>query len=100
MVLPDLHDTNLLFSFVRYGGDLCEDLEAAVDDDATLLGGVNWQHDAVNVRRWFAATDQLVLPRHTEGRPTVVYEALASETPVLATDVGGILEQVADRETG
>ena len=52
------------------------------------------------VRRWFAVADLLVLPSHQEGRPTVIYEAMASKTCVLATTVGGIPEQVVDGGTG
>lgn len=99
-VLPALADTDLFVSFVGHGGDLRAEVEAAVDDDATPPGAVHWELDPVDVRRWFAAADALVLPSYTEGRPTVIYEAMASATPVLATDVGGIPEQVADGETG
>ncbi len=52
------------------------------------------------LREWFAAADLLVLPSHAEGRPTVIYEAMASQTAVLATAVGGVPEQVRDGETG
>ncbi|WP_276302475.1 glycosyltransferase family 4 protein [Halorussus lipolyticus] len=52
------------------------------------------------LRKWFAAADLLVLPSHAEGRPTVIYEAMASETAVLGGDAGGIPEQVVDGETG
>jgi glycosyltransferase involved in cell wall biosynthesis len=48
----------------------------------------------------FKAADLLVLPSRREGRPTVIYEAMASNTAVLSTKVGGIPEQVVDGETG
>lgn len=48
----------------------------------------------------FVASDLLVLPSRSEGRPTVIYEAMASKTAVLATEAGGIPEQVVDGQTG
>lgn len=42
----------------------------------------------------------LALPSYMEGLPTVCLEALASEVPVVASDVGGTSEIVIDKETG
>lgn len=47
-----------------------------------------------------AASDLFVLLSHFEGLPNVIYESLAVGTPVFATNVGGIAEQVADGVTG
>ncbi|WP_279385042.1 glycosyltransferase [Methanosarcina barkeri] len=49
---------------------------------------------------WISASDILVLPSLSEGRPNVILEALACEVPVVATDVGGIPELMVDGETG
>ncbi|WP_254273449.1 glycosyltransferase family 4 protein [Haloarcula marina] len=59
-----------------------------------------WQLDPVALRRWHIAADLLVHPSWTEGRPTVIYEAMAAKTPVLASNVGGIPEMVVDGDTG
>jgi glycosyltransferase involved in cell wall biosynthesis len=45
-------------------------------------------------------TDLSVLPSHTEGLPNAALEALAMNVPLLATNVGGTPEVVADGETG
>lgn len=44
--------------------------------------------------------DVFFLTSINEGTPLVILEAMAMEKPVVATDVGGISEQVADGETG
>ncbi|KAA9396689.1 glycosyltransferase family 4 protein [Haloarcula sp. CBA1130] len=59
-----------------------------------------WELDPIAVRRLHVAADLLVLPSHFEARPTVIYEAMAAGTPVLASNVGGIPEMVVDGETG
>jgi len=99
-MLPDLDLPNAEFVFVGHGGDLEPDLRRAV-----AASGYSGRHiytgvTSLALRRWFAVADLLLLPSHAEGRPTVIYEAMASETAVLATDVGGVPEQVADGDTG
>lgn len=44
--------------------------------------------------------DISVLSTHFEGLPLVILEAMAQQTPVIATAVGGIPEIIFDRDTG
>jgi glycosyltransferase involved in cell wall biosynthesis len=41
---------------------------------------------------WYNSADLLVLPSRSEGRPNVVLEAMACETPVAASDIRGVRE--------
>lgn len=49
---------------------------------------------------WYRRATFLVLPSYREGFPVVILEALACETPVVATNVGGIQEFLQDKEYG
>jgi len=99
-VVPRIKDPNVVFVFVGHGGDLADDVRnvLAAENRSTKL--VFEGLPPVALRRWFALADLLWLPSHTEGRPTVIYEAMASETAVLASSVGGVPEQVRDGKTG
>lgn len=49
---------------------------------------------------WMNASDVLCLTSLSEGRPNVLYEAIACGIPVVATDVGGISEIIVSKELG
>jgi len=70
--------------------------ELKITNSIKYTGPVN--HDDIPL--WISASDILVLPSLSEGRPNVVLEALSCEVPVVATDVGGIPELIIDGETG
>ena len=53
-----------------------------------------------DVATWMGACDLLTLPSWREGMPNVVYEALATGRPVVATAVGGIPDALADPRAG
>ncbi len=50
--------------------------------------------------RWYAAAHVFVLPSLSEGRPTVINEAMAAGCAVIASQISGIPEQVTDGYNG
>jgi len=57
--------------------------------------------DRDGVAATLAATDVLVVPSlWFENRPLIVLEALASRTPLLVSDLGGLVELVEDGDSG
>ena len=62
----------------------------------TYLGA----QDHTNIMKWYQRAAIFVLPSFGEAFPVVNLEALSCETPVVATDVGGIREVISDGENG
>ncbi|HXJ06276.1 MAG TPA: glycosyltransferase [Candidatus Acidoferrum sp.] len=62
----------------------------ALEDRVILVGAC----PSLKVAQWLAAANVLALPSYNEGYPNVVIEALSCGRPVIATNVGGILELV------
>lgn len=65
-----------------------------LSDRFTLLG---WVED---MPAYLKSLDVFVHPSNAEGIPGAVREAMAMEVPVVATDVGGTADAVADGEVG
>jgi glycosyltransferase involved in cell wall biosynthesis len=61
---------------------------------------ISFIRDADQVARYYQSADIFLHAARTDNFPNTVLEALACGTPVIATDVGGIPEQVYDGETG
>src|SRR3990172_2550148 len=64
------------------------------------VGGVRvrfagFETDDRRLARWYQAADAYVHPSRADTFPQMVVESLACGTPVIATDVGGIPEQIA-----
>lgn len=80
-------------------GPLSDSLETDIAErglsDCVFLTG--YRDDVPQI---LAASDVLVLPSFREGTPRVITEAMASGLPVIATNIAGIPEQVADGESG
>ncbi len=50
--------------------------------------------------KWYSVADMFILPSLSEGRPTVINEAMASECAIIASNVSGIPEQVKNNHNG
>jgi glycosyltransferase involved in cell wall biosynthesis len=61
---------------------------------------VGYIADPYTIVQYYQAADILLHAANAENFPCVVLEALACGTPVIATAVGGIPEQIVDGETG
>jgi teichuronic acid biosynthesis glycosyltransferase TuaC len=90
------HRPNLRLAFVGDGPGgnhlRSKTKHLALEDRITLNGACSSQE----VAHWLAAANVLALPSYNEGYPNVVIEALSCGRPVIATNVGGILELVND----
>jgi glycosyltransferase involved in cell wall biosynthesis len=64
--------------------------------DILLLG----QKNQAELTEILSATDVFVNPSYSEGLPTSVMEAASIGLPIIATDVGGTKEIIADYRTG
>ncbi len=70
---------------------------AGLNGTVTIVGAVPREE----IPGWFASADLVVLPSvKVEGLGVVLLEALASGTPVVGTNVGGIPDIIQDSETG
>lgn len=71
------------------------------DVDAWVREGiVEYLGEAHDVRPHIAAADCIVLPSYREGVPRTLMEASAMGRPIVATDVPGCRDVVADGDTG
>jgi len=61
---------------------------------------LGWISGTEALARLYNAAECLVLPSRSEGFPTVIGEAMACGTPVLASRVGGVGELVVEGQTG
>jgi glycosyltransferase involved in cell wall biosynthesis len=93
-------EANRDIRFVLVGdGSLRGKLETIIEssglrDYVTLLGNRD------DVPRLLNGFDCFALPSLAEGFPVAILEAMACEIPIVATDVGGVAEALADGRCG
>lgn len=80
-------------------GPLREELEALADK-LGISDIVEFTGHRENVSECLAQIDILLFPSYREGLSVAIIEALAMGLPIVASDVGGIHEQVEDGENG
>ncbi len=73
---------------------------AAISSSIERIVFVQYQSDPQVVADYYRASDLYVHPARGETYPTVILEAQACGLPVVATNVGGIPEQIEDGQTG
>lgn len=69
-------------------------------DAAGVAAHVHFVGFRDDVRRLLIAADVMLLVTHHEGLPLVLFEAMATATPIVATAVDGVPEAVHDGENG
>lgn len=83
--------------------EIAAEISAAVQDLAAARSGVFWVREMLpigKIREILSASAVFVCPSVYEPLGIVNLEAMACSTAVVASDVGGIPEVVADHETG
>ncbi|MFC6993640.1 glycosyltransferase family 4 protein [Haladaptatus sp. GCM10025707] len=99
--LPGLPKKDVEYIFIGHGGQMKQELfEATKRSDSPKSTRILESVETDELREWFAMADLFFLPSHAEGRPTAIYEAMASNTAVLSTRIEGVSEQVEEGKTG
>ena len=75
------------------GGDLLEEVKEAAPSNVSVIGWAKAQD-------LFGASDLILSTSENEGMPIALIEAQLAGKPVVATDVGGVSEVIANHETG
>lgn len=91
-------DTDLVI--VGDGPDAAGLRELAQAEAPGRICFLGWIRDRGRLAQLLSSAQALALPSRSEGFPTVVGEAMACGTPVLATRAGGVSELVVSGRTG
>jgi glycosyltransferase involved in cell wall biosynthesis len=88
-----------VIALIAGDGELRSEVEAyaaelGLTNQLRLLG---WRKDLATI---YAATDVFVLTSRNEGTPVALIEAMASGTPGVSTDVGGVSDVIGGRDAG
>lgn len=85
--------------YIVGSGELEADLEGDVASRG-LTDSIHVTGAVPDVHEYYAMADAFVMSSEWEGLPLVLIEAMAAGLPVVATDIPGVGEIVADNETG
>lgn len=97
VAINETQNSSLNLSFIFCGSFSCHTVERIQSiDNAYQLGFLSGEL----LPGVYASSDISIVPSSWENFPFTVLEAMASGLPVIAARVGGIPEQVTDRETG
>jgi len=96
--LPDSLKADLIVLAVGDGGRQSD--RGISGEDGIEVIGIPFVGDEALMAQYYRAADVLVQPSSADNFPLVLLEAMASGTPVIASDVGGIPEIVVDGRTG
>jgi glycosyltransferase involved in cell wall biosynthesis len=75
------------------GGDLLEQVKTSAPSNVTVTG---W----AKAEDLFGASDIILSTSENEGMPVALIEAQLAGKPVVANDVGSVIEVIANHETG
>lgn len=83
------------------GGDLADEVgDRALAERARATPGVVTTPRIFDLAAYYARTDVLAFPSFREGMPNAVLEAASAEVPAVAFRSTGVVDAVADGETG
>jgi glycosyltransferase involved in cell wall biosynthesis len=86
--------------FILVGeGPMRENLRETIDNNG-LHGYVHMVGLQDDMPRVYASLDLMVLTSHSEAMPLAIIEAMASGLPVIATNVGGVIDMIEAGYTG
>jgi glycosyltransferase involved in cell wall biosynthesis len=97
-VAVDYPDARLLIA--GEGPDADNLKQLAVEQAPERIQFLGWVSRISAKAQLYNTAECLLLPSRREGFPAVVGEAMSCGTPVLASNVGGVSELVAEGETG
>lgn len=97
--LPDAHLVIVGSTLEGAHDDVSDEVRHAIDRPG-LAGRVHLLPSESPVEKLLAASDVYTLPSHREGLPRSILEAMAMGLPVVATNIRGSREVVADGATG
>ncbi len=84
------------FVLLAIGG---EDYSTGVEQDVPIIH-IPYIKDEYLLASYYRAADALLYATQADNYPTIILEAMACGLAVIATDVGGICEQVQDGQSG